>query len=391
MAHVLLGWELGGNRGHAVTLSSIADELRGRGHRVSFALQRIDAIAPEAAGGAAIWPAPVTPRLLIHSSKPRTSAPTGMGDILGRLGLDDPAIVEGLIRGWRLLLDAIRPDLVISDYGPFLLSAARGRFPTVAIGTGFGVPPSGMVGFPDVGGGAPAYCEDDLLGLVNRVLTRLGDPALSALPELFAASRELAATFDELDPYRDYRLEGVISPALSGGAPAIAAGGGEEIFVYAPEQIGLDAPLWQGLREARLPVRCYVAGVGESFRAQVRGWGFAVESAPVPFARIAQRSRLLLSHGGHGFVCSGLLAGLPQIICHLDLEKLGYARAVTGLGLGGMVPLRAIEPAAFARSLVAAYGNEEIAARARAAAPAFQARCRTPMPVAVADAVDALV
>jgi hypothetical protein len=127
MAHVLLGWEFGGNRGHATSLLAIAEALRKRGHRISFALQRVDALAPDQLHGAEVWPAPVTPRLLINTSRPNQGHPQTMGDIVARLGFDDTELVEALVRAWRQLLAAIRPDLVISDYGPFLLTAACGR------------------------------------------------------------------------------------------------------------------------------------------------------------------------------------------------------------------------------------------------------------------------
>src|SRR5687767_11469148 len=119
MAHILLAWEIGGNQGHATALLTMAEAVRKRGHRVSLALQRLDAIPPERLDGIDVWPVPVSPRLIINTNRPRTGHPRSMGDIMARLGFDDPAIVESIVRAWRRLLDAIRPDLIIADYGPF--------------------------------------------------------------------------------------------------------------------------------------------------------------------------------------------------------------------------------------------------------------------------------
>jgi rhamnosyltransferase subunit B len=391
MAHVLLGWEFGGNQGHATALLSVAAALRKRGHRISFALQRIDAIAPERLDGAAVWPAPVTPRLLINTSRPSKGHPQSMGDIMARLGFDDPVLVEAMLRAWRQLLDAIRPDLVISDYGPFLLNAARGRVPTIGAGTAFSTPPSVMSRFSSLTGEAPLFDEGQVLEAVNTALARSKLTPLERLPQIFQASREMGGSFAELDPYAEWRRDPLVMPMLRGGPPALAPTGGEEVFVYAPEQVRIDAALWDGLARSGLPVRVHVPNVPADLRRELADKGLKVEPDPLPFVRIAERSRLIISHGGHGFVCSALLAGLPQVICHFDLEKLIHARAITNLGLGGMVPMRQIEPDAFAASLVEVYRNEDLANRARAAAPGFQSRYDRPKEESVADAVDALL
>ena len=391
MAHVLLGWEFGGNQGHAMALAAMAAALRKRGHRISFALQRVDAIASERLEGAEIWPAPVTPRLLVNASRPRSGHPQSMGDIMARLGFDDPAIVEALLRAWTRLLDAIRPDLVIADYAPFLLNAARGRVPTIGAGTAFSTPPSAMNVFPSLTGEPPAYDEERVLDAVNLGLARNRLPAIDRLPQIFDASREMGGSFAELDPYAEWRRDPLVMPMLRGGVPGIAPGAGEEVFVYAPDNIRVESKLWDGLARSGLPVRVHVPAAGKALQQTLAAKGLTVEPEPVPFARIAERSRLLLSHGGHGFVCSALLAGLPQVICHFDLEKLMHARAVTRLGLGGMVAMQQIEEEPFAASLVEVYRNDALAARARAAAPGFRSRYDRPKEESIADAVDALL
>jgi UDP-N-acetylglucosamine:LPS N-acetylglucosamine transferase len=391
MAHVLLGWEFGGNRGHATSLLAIADALRKRGHRISFALQRVDALAPDQLHGAEVWPAPVTPRLLINTSRPNQGHPQTMGDIAARLGFDDAELMEALVRAWRQLLAAIRPDLVISDYGPFLLTAARERVPTVSVGTAFSTPPSVMEAFPNLGAEPPLIPEGDVLASVNMALARLDTPRLQRLPQIFEASRELGGSFTELDPYAASRVDPLVAPMLRGGAPALAPSGGDEIFVYAPEQVRIEAALWKGLVQSGLPIRVHVANMDPHMQRGLAEMGLTVEPKPLPFARIAERSRLVISHGGHGFVCSALLAGLPQVICHFDLEKQIHANAITTLGLGGMVPMIQIEPEAFAASLGEVYHNEDLASRARAAAPGFQSRYELPMEESVANAAEALI
>jgi UDP-N-acetylglucosamine:LPS N-acetylglucosamine transferase len=391
MAHVLLGWEFGGNQGHATALLSLAGALRKRGHRVSFALQRVDAIPSDKLEGVPVWPAPVSPRFLINTSRPRSGHPQSMGDIVARLGFDDPALTEAMLRAWRQLLAAINPDLVISDYGPFLLLAARGHLPTIGSGTAFSTPPSVMNRFPSLTGEAPVFDEDMVIEATNLALRRTGLEPIERLPQIFEGRREIAGSFSELDPYAEWRRDPLVQPMLRGDLPDLAPGGGEEVFVYTPEQVPVAAPLWEGLARSGLPVRVFPLNASADLRQTLAAKGLEVETQPRPFAEIAERSRLLVSHGGHGFVCSALLAGLPQVICHFDLEKLIHARALTKLGLGGMVPMKQIEPDAFAASLVEVYRNEDLAARARAAAPGFRSRYDKPKEESVADAVDDLL
>ena len=391
MAHVLLGWEFGGNQGHAISLHALAGSLRRRGHRVSFALQRVDAIASDRLEGAEVWPAPVTPRLLLNASRPRTGHPQSMGDILARLGFDDSGIIEALLRAWQRLLDAIRPDLVISDYGPFLLMAARNRVPTIVSGTAFSTPPATMAHFPSLTGEAPVFDEARILEIANEALGRLHLPAIARLPQIFEASREMGGSLAELDPYAEWRRRPLVMPMLRSGMPPLASDAGEEVFVYAPDNVRVDSRLWDGLARSGLPVRIHVPGAQEALRRALAAKGLQVEGEPVPFGEIVARSRLLISHGGHGFVCSALFAGLPQVICHFDLEKLMHARAVTRLGLGGMVAMQQIEPEPFAASLIDVYRNEDLRARARAAAPGFRDRFDKPKEESVADAVDVLL
>lgn len=388
MARVLLGWEFGANRGHAVRLTAIADALQAAGHDIRFAVSRLDAMHAQKVPAASIWQAPVSPRMM--AGRARVTGPVvGMADILMRLGMDDPLIVASMLSGWHQLFEAIRPDLVIADFAPFLLLAARGRLPTVSVGTGFSSPPSGMTTLPTLIPGASGTDQVALLAALNDGLARAGEPPMAALPEMFAADRPIVATFGELDPYVQDRSEKLVFPEAH--VPVAPVGGGDEIFAYFPDFIPAESPLWAGLAASGLKVRIHI-GLGDAaIQAAVARHGLIVEPEPVPFARIAERSRLLVSHGGHGFVCAGLVAGLPQVVCHFDLEKLTHGLALARAGLGGHVALSAIQTQPFAESLAKLHRDDAIAARARAAAPDFRARPQMPFQQAVREAVAVLV
>jgi len=372
MAHILAGWEIGAGRGHVLRLLGVASALEQEGHQVSLALQRPDLVVGDELSNRHVWQAPVSPRLLVTGSRPAKRIPTTLGDILVRLGLDDPAIVASQIRSWRRLLDAVRPDLVVADTAPMLMLAARKRVPCILVGNGFFTPPSNLPTFPRLIDHEPAEDEAAALASVNEAVTGLGIEALGGLPELFAAEARIPAIFPEFDPYAEHRRETPASPLHRD--PAAAPGGGDELFVYLPETIGADSPLWKGIAAARLPTRVHVPRMRAELRDRLEADGFAIEPEPVLFDRIAARSRLLLSHGALGFVCAGAAAGLPHIVCHYDLEKLLTGVAVARLGVGGHASLGAIEPAAFAASLRQLRGDESLAGRARALGETIRGR-----------------
>ncbi len=363
MAHILAGWEIGAGRGHVLRLLKVARALEQEGHQVSLALQRPDLLSEVEAENRVVWQAPVSPRLLVSGSRPAKRIPTTLGDILVRLGMGDAAIVASQMRSWRRLLDVVRPDLVVGDTAPMLGLAARGRVPHILVGNGFFTPPSHLPAFPRLIDHEPAEDEAAALASVNEAVAGFGIEPLGGLPELFAAEARIPAIFPEFDPYAEHRGESPASPL--DGALAAAPEGGDELFAYLPETIGADSPLWKGIAAARLPVRVHVPRLRAELRDRLTADGFAIEPEPVPFERIAARSRLLLSHGALGFVCAGAAAGLPHIVCHYDLEKLLTGVAVARLGVGGHASLGAIEPAAFAASLHQLHGDESLAGRAR--------------------------
>lgn len=387
MAHVLLGWELGAGSGHARPLKAIGAALAARGHRISYALQQTDALAP--AEGEDVWQAPVSPRLLVSSARPAARPPATMGDILARVGFDDAGIVAANVSAWRRLVRAVRPDVVVADFAPSLLLAVRGEVPSVSVGDGFVNPPASMPRFPSLTGAAASYDEEQLLAAVSQGLRSAGARPIERLPEVFAAERTLAASFAELDPYAAQRPLPASPPSFDFPLPSLDRPPGDEVFVYALQTLGIDAPLWKGLAEAGLPTRVHVARVDNAYREALAGMGFLVEAAPVPFAEIAARSRVTIAHG-HGFASSALVSGLPHVVFHYDIEKLCLGLAVARLGVGGHVPLHAIDPPKFAASLRQLYADASIARRSRDLAATLRARLSRDYVGDVVEAVEAL-
>lgn len=371
MSKFLLGWELGANRGHLVRMADLARRLTAEGHEVVIATQRLNRDF-DLPADVQLWQAPIWPRLLGNVGALGGPMPNTMGDILVRVGLDIPGTLPVLVQAWRQVVEAVRADAVAADFAPALLCAARGRMPTLALGLAFDSVPGHLDEFPSLTGQPAAYPEAPILGAVNASMTEAGLEPLAHLPQLFAADHALAGTFSELDVYAKWRREPVVAPSVA--HPVGEAGTGEEVFLYADAALLRTSALWDGLVRSGLPIRVYAQGASATQLAELARQGFIVEPAPIPFARIAERSRVVMTYGGLGFVSSALAAGVPVVVVHYDLEKALTGQAITRMQLGGHVYAGSIQPEAFATSLRQLYQNDSFQRRARELAPGFRAR-----------------
>ncbi|MES2091320.1 MAG: hypothetical protein V4532_15270, partial [Pseudomonadota bacterium] len=82
----------------------------------------------------------------------------------------------GLATGWRTMLQALDPDLLVADHAPTALLAARGlRFHCVQLESCAPPPPE-----------PPPHKAAQVLSNCNTVLAQLGQGPLSTLHELFS-------------------------------------------------------------------------------------------------------------------------------------------------------------------------------------------------------------
>jgi rhamnosyltransferase subunit B len=388
MARILIGWELGSHRGHAEAIRLIAAALLEAGHDVALALQQLDALGLERDPRLTLWQAPLWPRLLANRVQSHQRPAATMGDILARLGLDTPGVFAALIAGWDAIFAHVKPDVVIADFAPALLTAARGRIRSISSGSAFTCPPDQAERFPSLANCTTAYDEEALLDIVDADLHALGRPPLASLPGLFAADRTLIAGFEEFDPYAA-RNRTYCAPAVVPPLPQSFGGEGEELFVYGYNRFAPDHPLWAALALLKRPVRIYMAEPQAGHRTLFERAKFMVEPHPLPFTKIAERSAATLSYGGHGFMCANLLAGLPQMIVSFDLEKRLNGVRLLALGLGDHVDQDEIEPHLLAARIDAMVGDAALAERLKAAASSFRTRLTVSLAEEVVRAVEA--
>lgn len=387
MARVLIGWELGAGHGHIMPIVAVARRLRERGHDVALALQRFEGL-PERLSAVTLFQAPVWPGLFLESAVMPTAPAVTMVDILARLGLSRPRTLTHLLLGWDAIAAAFRPDVVLCDHAPALQLAMQGRVPTIVAGSGFQVTPA-LDPVPRLAGDAPGHDEDAILDLIDADLREAGRAPLDSLGAMFRHDRSIIATFPLLDPYGRTDSASFAAPVIGEwAAPAEAPG--NEVFVYLNGPIQRAEALWQGLAASGHPIRAYMPQIGAETRAMIERHGIAVERSFQPWRTIAKRSRLAVSHGGHGTLCAAMLAGIPHLVLGIDLEKRLHGQAMERAGFGALLDPYSLPAETLAAAVRSHIEDEDERRRIRDAAPALAVLMEKPFESAAAAAVEDL-
>ncbi|MBL8532723.1 MAG: hypothetical protein JNL33_02610 [Betaproteobacteria bacterium] len=346
MSTFMLAWELGGGLGHSVPLSQIARCLLEDGHRVHAVLRDLST-AGAAFGdlrthpGLTLWQAPVWLSVLRGLPESATYA-----ELLFRAGFLDARRLLGLALGWRSLLQAIRPDLILADHAPTLLLASRGlAVRRATIGTGFFQPPlvSPIPAFrvwDPIEPARVAQSEARALATANAVLGSLAAPALERLGDLLVVDENFLLTWREVDHYASrsadpsVRYSGPLPTAGHGVDPAWPAGEGPRVFAYLKGEYGAIEPLVAALSKAPWRTCAFIPGLSPELARRHASNRLALSGSPVNMARVCAEADAVLCNAGSGTVCTVLRAGLPVVMLPMHAEQLLFARRVAETGAG---------------------------------------------------------
>lgn len=367
---ILLANEAGVGRGHLTLLAQVARAF-GPGAEIAAGVPSLRHAAELAAQGIEVIAGPRLRYTREARADPQLAGNSTWGDYLAALGLSRPEVVRFHLRWWREKIVDHDAAVLIADYAPLALWAARGlkaegwEIEILSVGTGYGLPPARLASFPRLlpDHGRQVTTEAETLAVLNRVAAEEGLAPLGTLPSVAAADRELAFTLAHLDPYPrapGERFVPILSPL-----PPLSTGAGSELFVYFSWNELQDPDLVQALADLPLPRRAYLPGAPDTVRDRLRASGVAVEDRPLGMAEIAARSRLVFGAGTHGLQCLCALAGLPMVALPAHLEQLYHCRQSEARGLLRSVPFDRRGAADIAGAILSAWSDPGLAGTAR--------------------------
>lgn len=340
MSRVFFAWELGSNLGHLSRLLPLARGLRERGHEVLVAARDVG-LATEVLAPSGI-PFVQSPRVAGHQHA--SAQPMSLADVMLMQGWENAPQLWGLVQAWGNLLKLFRPCVVLLDYAPTALLAARiVGLPSVLLGTGFELPPvdasrPAFPGFTAITAGAAEAADSRALEIANNVVDAYRAPRLTALRDLFRTEMRRLTTFAELDPYGPRPGETYVGPI--GGLDRGESVEWPEGFAHralAYLRPGTPA-LFEMLRalagQSDIAVICVAPGVPADSVQSLSRPGFQFFSKPVKLSGLFPRASLFVSYAPAGSVAESLLGGVPQLMVPAHVEAQLTAIRVESIGAG---------------------------------------------------------
>ncbi len=338
---VALCWELGGGYGHVHSLAVLADALQRRGATVVLIVKELHRAEAAFGGrGVPIMQAPLSARPRVAPARLHT-----LGETLGMAGYDCVEHFGPIYRAWRMLLESIGADLVVGDYAPTALLAARGLgIPRVEIGTGWTTPPlSTPTPFLSPWTEPPSAevrlgREARVVAVVNGVLMRCGDPPIGSLSELHDTDDRFLLTFEELDhfgPRKGARYLGTLASGHANAPPVWPAGDAPRIFGYVSARHWGFERLMNQLAALSLPTVVHARDLDPSRAATLQTETLHVARDIVDVDVAFSEASVVVSHGGHGTTSRALLAGRPLLVLpeHDEQALMGHRLSAQGLGV----------------------------------------------------------
>lgn len=339
MSRILLAWEMGSNLGHVSRLLPLGRRLRARGHGVLAVVRDLNAAA-KVLGPAGI---PFIQAPLTTSAMPMSAQPASYADLLRYCGWGDVQQLWALVQAWVNVLRLFAPQALIVDHSPTALLAARcERVSSIAIGTGFELPPIRQPlpcfpGFPGATLENAVSAEQLVVENANCVMQAARGPSLRALSDLFQCERRWMTTFPELDHYEarpGERYVGPIGEVGQGEQLEWPSSSSHRIFAYLRPDTPNVGVILRALARSGAAVICYAPDIPALETAGLESDRFVLAQRPVDLAILRRGASLCVSYAPAATVTSALLAGVPQLMAPSHVEAQLTAHRVEVLGAG---------------------------------------------------------
>lgn len=330
---VLLGWEFGGGFAHVVKLREIARHVgRDQSCEFLFALRNPQRGIAVGLPSSSVIATPPSRRM---ASGNKEQIRETYGEYVSENLMIEEGAFAARLTGWDKIIRAFDPHVIIADYAPGLNLFARGRWPVVAVGSGYTMPPPEMANFPALAKlNRPLYAtEPEIIERLNKDLKKFGARAIERLPQLNEANAYGLTTIPIFDPYKSQRQQPYLGVEIPGGSPtpiATASGG----IAYFHEDTQLHDKVLDGMLGASIDTVVYF---GPPLRRAVKkfsGSRVQVSDAPFKLSDDMTGKAVAVHKGGLGFATAAVLAGVPQVILYSHEENWFTANAIVRAGAG---------------------------------------------------------
>lgn len=344
MAKIIGICELGGYLGHISKITALLQRLGALGHEVVAVLPDISFVAFMEAQEPPI-PYVLGPKLPMPAFK-TSRDPVNISEVLLCAGLGTDSVLTPCANLWRQLLTLLKADLILADYAPTPLLAARSLgIPAVVLGTGFSVPPpvSPLPAFNRrlvIHEDALKASDGQLLAALNRYLAKFNGPLLNSVSDLFWQTAQVAITHaKELDHFAagrptDTQYYGLATQMPGGLQVQWPQAMGKRVFAYLKtEYPGLEYLLTL-LAAMPLVAVIYISGDKAEQYQTFSTERLQIYFAPVDLTLLMPQADWLIYHAGSGMASQALACGKPSILIPTHYEQLFTAEALASRQLG---------------------------------------------------------
>lgn len=356
MARILLCWELGDGLAHLSHLHKAADYFIQQGHEIWVAARDLGDVKALFSDSVRVVQSPYIDKRISYLTK-SDSPPRGFAELLYRSGYYSADALTGILEAWKMLLETIRPDMLIIDHSPTALLATRGQpIPRILVGTGFSLPdhnrPTSLFYNTESAKRETQEHEKEVLRVINQVCYEQNIPTVRSLADLYEDSdSNILSTWSELDPYgfrnpaqrRKTVYVGTIPETYTEPADFPHFRGPK---IYCHVNWGADVPV---LLKALQSIECSAVIVATDFPQRAidahPGRHLNYVMNPVNMDEVFEKTTFAILNAGMNLTSQFLKAGIPVAMIPQHVEQLLIARRVEALNAGYMLNLKDNETA----------------------------------------------
>lgn len=339
---VVLAWEHGLHYGHVSRLAAAAEVVERHGGRPVWALPRTR--LQKAAFFDPSHERIEAPGAAVHRPSNGTAL-RSFADVLMHLGFEEVSAMAIRVRRWMRLLEQLAPACVILDCAPAAqLASQLMGLRCFQLTNGFDAPPARCPAFGVDGPPSQAMpLQAAGLAALERNLRRTallctGRKEVTVAGFLAYPQKVFDGLF-ETDPYGPRSLDWCVGPlgapphALRLSWPQRSDPDRKRVLAYMRGTVGAAEALG-GLANRGVDCLCVWPGAPARVRARFECSSVQIVPETRSLETLLPQADAVLGYGATNFVCQSLMAGKPQLILPMDLEKRLVADRVAWHGAG---------------------------------------------------------